>query len=272
MNRKTVVLTGAAGGMGSAVRSLLEKKGFTVWSLDIADLSSERYIRTDITDEASLQNAFLKIREESGSIDAIIHTAGIYDMNSLVEMTREELLNIFNINFFAAASVNRIFLPLMNPGSRIIMVSSELAPLDPLPFTGVYAITKSTIEKYAYSLRMELQLLGHYVSVIRPGAVKTSFLGQSQRKIEQFCSKTELYKNTSKRFLGLVNSIETANVEPSRIADTILKALTANRPRYVYNINRSPLLRLLNAMPQRLQNYVIKRILTKEKNDGHTEQ
>jgi transcriptional regulator CtsR len=55
-------------------------------------------------------------------------------------------------------------------------------------------------------------------------------------------------------------------VEPSKIAETILKALTANRPRYVYNINRSPLLRLLNALPQRFQNYVIKRILTKEKN------
>jgi len=266
MNKKTVVLTGAAGGMGSAVRSLLEKNGFTVWSLDIADLTCEHYIKTDITDESSLKQAFLKVEEESGRIDAIIHTAGIYDMNSLAEMTHEELMRIFSVNFFAAASVNRIFLPLLNPQSRIVMVSSELAPLDPLPFTGVYAITKSTIEKYAYSLRMELQLLGHYVSVIRPGAVKTSFLGQSQRKIEEFCSKTELYKNTSKRFLGLVNSIETANVEPSKIAETILKALTANRPRYVYNINRSPLLRLLNALPQRFQNYVIKRILTKEKN------
>jgi len=265
MNTKTVILTGAAGGMGSAVRSLLEKNGFTVWSLDIADCSCERYIKTDITDESSLQQAFLKVKEEAGSLDAIIHTAGIYDMNSLVEIPHEELMGIFNVNFFAAASVNRIFLPLLNPGSRIVMVSSELAPLDPLPFTGVYAITKSTIEKYAYSLRMELQLLGYHVSVIRPGAVKTGFLGQSQRKIEDFCSKTELYKDTSKRFLGLVNSIETANVEPSKIAETILKALTANRPRYVYNINRSPLLRLLNALPQRLQNYVIKRILTEEK-------
>jgi short-subunit dehydrogenase len=266
MKNRIAVLTGAAGGMGSAVRDLLEKNGFTVWSLDIADLSCERYIRTDITDENSLAQALLKIKEEAGSIDAIIHTAGIYNMNSLVEMTHDELMQIFKVNFFAMASVNRIFLPLLNHGSRIVMVSSELAPLDPLPFTGIYGITKSTVEKYAYSLRMELQLLGYKVSVIRPGAVKTGFLGQSQRRIEEFCNRTELYKDTSKRFLGLVNSIETANVEPSRIAEIILKALNANRPRYVYNINRSPLLRLLNAMPQRLQNYVIKRILTKEKN------
>ena len=265
MERKTVVLTGAAGGMGSAVKSLLEKNGFTVWSLDIADISCERYIQTDITDQESLNKAFLKIRQEAKNIDAIVHTAGIYDMDSLVEMSDEKLKRIFNINFFAIASVNRIFLPLLNPASRIVMVSSELAPLDPLPFTGVYGITKSTIEKYAYSLRMELQLLGHKVVVIRPGAVKTSFLNQSQKKIEEFCNNTELYKDTSRRFLGLVNSVETANVEPERIAQIILKALSSKHPHYVYNINRSPLLRILNALPQRFQNYVIKRILTKEK-------
>ena len=265
MNSKTFVLTGAAGGMGSAIRNLLEKNCFKVWPLDIAE-------GTDITDEASLEKAFLRIKEESGSIDGIIHTAGIYDMNSLVEMPDEDLKRIFNINFFAAAAVNRIFLPLFNPGSRIVMVSSELAPLDPLPFTGIYGITKNTVEKYAYSLRMELQLLGYKVCVIRPGAVRTGFLGQSQKKIEKFCNTTGLYKDTSRRFLGLVNSIETANVEPVRIAQTVFKALTSKHPRYVYNINRSPLLRLLNALPRRLQNHVIKRILTKEKKDGHDKQ
>ena len=147
MNRKTAVLTGAAGGMGSAVRSLLEKNGFTVWSLDIADISCERYIQTDITDQESLNKAFLKIKQEAKNIDAIVHTAGIYDMDSLVEISEEQLKRIFNINFFATASVNRIFLPLLNPGSRIVMVSSDLAPLDPLPFTGLYGITKSTVEK-----------------------------------------------------------------------------------------------------------------------------
>lgn len=60
-------------------------------------------------------------------------------------------------------------------GGRIVITSSELAPLDPLPFTGLYAITKSAVEKYAYSLRMELSLHGISVSVIRPGAVNTDY-------------------------------------------------------------------------------------------------
>ncbi len=262
MDRKTVVLTGAAGGMGSAVRTLLEEKGCLVWSLDISDCSDPHYIRTDITSAESIACAVQKIASESGKIDAVVHTAGIYDMNSLVEMPEEEFLRIFDVNIFGMYRVNKAFLPLLNPNSRIIMVSSELAPLDPLPFNGIYGITKSTIEKYAYSLRMELQLLGHRVSIIRPGAVKTSLLDVSQRRIENFCDSTELYRNTSRRFLKLVNKIETSNVKPEKVASRILRALQSGHPRYVYNINRSPLLFLFNILPQHLQNFLIRKILT----------
>ena len=259
---KTVVLTGASGGMGTAVRKLLEEKGYCVWSLDITDCDIPRYIRTDITSPESVEAAASQITSESGKIDAVVHTAGIYDMNSLVEMPEEEFLRIFNVNLFGMYRVNKAFLPLLNPNSRIVMVSSELAPLDPLPFNGIYGITKSAIEKYAYSLRMELQLLGHKVSVIRPGAVKTSLLDVSQKRIGHFCDSTELYKNTSRRFLKLVNRIETANVQPEKVARKILKALESKRPRYVYNINRSPLLLLFNALPQHVQNFLIRKILS----------
>ena len=261
---KTIVLTGAAGGMGSAVRNLLEEKGYEVWSLDIAECDLPRYIRTDITSPESVEAAASQIASESGKIDAVVHAAGIYDMNSLVEMPEEEFLRIFNVNLFGMYRVNKAFLPLLNPNSRIIMVSSELAPLDPLPFNGIYGITKSAIEKYAYSLRMELQLLGHKVSVIRPGAVKTSLLDVSQTRIGHFCDSTELYKNTSRRFLKLVNRIETANIQPEKVARKILKALESGHPRYVYNINRSPLLLVFNVLPQHLQNCLIRKILSNQ--------
>ena len=266
MAKGTVVLTGASGGMGRSVRSLLEKEGYFVWALDISgDADDKNYIRTDITDESSVQAAADHVASVSGKVDAVVYLAGIYDMNSLVEMPEEDFLRIFNVNLFGMYRVNKAFVPLLNPASRIVMVSSELAPLDPLPFTGIYAITKSSIEKYAYSLRMELQLLGHSVSVVRPGAVKTPLLDVSQKRIEAFCDNTELYKDTSRRFLSIVNRVETANVEPERLAATVLRALEARRPRYVYKLNRSPLLLMMNMLPQRLQNYLIKRILLPKK-------
>ena len=141
------------------------------------------------------------------------------------------------------------------------MTSSELAPLDPLPFTGVYAITKSTIEKYAYSLKMELQLLGIDVSVIRPGAVKTGLLNQSISSMDKLCEKTKLYKDNTNKFSKIVNSVESKNIPPIKIAKKVKKVLNAKKPKYVYSINRNFLLKLLNAMPKRFQLWVIKKLL-----------
>ena len=59
-----------------------------------------------------------------------------------------------------------------------------------------------------------------------------------------------------------MNKVETANVKPEKVAAKIARALEARRPRYVYNINRSPLLRLLNILPQHMQNSLIRRILS----------
>ena len=141
------------------------------------------------------------------------------------------------------------------------MISSELAPLDPLPFTGIYAITKSTVEKYAYSLRMELQLLDKQVIVIRPGAVNTSLLDVSTTKLDKFTNETELYKYNAKKFKEIVDEVEARKVSTDKIASLTYKILNKKKPKYVYKINRNKLLLLLNILPQRMQNYIIKRIL-----------
>ena len=260
--KRTAVVTGAAGGMGQAVVKKLSSAGWEVWSLDRADLTTPRYIKTDITDMASVEKACARIKEKAGKINAIVHLAGIYDMNSLVEMSEEDFVRIFNVNLFGIYRVNKALCPLLAPSSRIVIISSELAPLDPLPFNGIYGITKTAIEKYAYSLRMELQLLGHKVIVVRPGAVKTGLLDTSKKRIEAFCESTELYKTNAKLFMGVTEKVETRNVTPDRIGAAVLKALEAGRPRYLYNVNRNFLLRLFNALPQHLQTFIMRKVLS----------
>lgn len=264
---KHILILGSSGGMGSAACELFLKKGYTVWGLDRAEnaaLSGVNFIKTDLTDEASISSAFAEISAQTQSLQGIVHMAGMYALNSLVEMSEQEMLKIFNINLFSAMRVNRIFLPLLSKGSRIILTTSELAPLDPLPFTGIYAITKTALEQYAFSLRMELNLLGIKVSIIRPGAVKTNMLGASTAALDRFCQKTQIYTCNAKRFKNIVDKVESKNIAPKKIARKALKAMSASRPRYIYNINRNPLLRLLNILPQRLQVFIIKQIL-KEK-------
>jgi short-subunit dehydrogenase len=187
----------------------------------------------------------------------------MYDLGSLVEMDGDRIKKLFEVNFFAVCRVNRVFLPILSKGGKIIITSSELAPLDPLPFTGLYGVTKSTVEKYAFSLRMELNILGYRVVLLRPGAVKTGMIGVSTDRLSEFCESTSLYSCNAKRFRKIVDSVETKNISPEKIASKVLRILKAKHPKYVYNVNRNLLLRLLSALPDGMQTGIIKMILKK---------
>ena len=259
-----VVITGACGGMGYAATKLLKEKGYNIYAGDLFlnnKVEGVKYFELDVRSNESCKNFFDFVKQECDELYAIIHFAGIYDMNSLVEISEEDFIRIFDINVFGIYRLNKVFLPLLKKNSRVVITSSELAPLDPLPFTGLYGITKSTIEKYAYSLRMELNLLDIKVCLIRPGAVKTNLLGVSTNRLDRFVDNTEIYKSNSLKFKHIVEGVEAKNIEPIKIGKIAHKILKSKKPKYIYNINRNILLRLLNALPRNLQVWVIKKIL-----------
>ena len=261
---KYVLMTGAYGGMGRATAKALSAQGYTVFALDKnVGEAEERIIpvQADVTDCGSLQAAFATVRAVTEELYAIVHFAGIYMLDSLVEMADEAWNRIFAINVDGAFHVNKIFLPLLKNGSKILLTTSELAPLDPLPFTGVYAVTKAALDKYAYSLRMELQLLGISVSVLRAGAVSTGMLGVSTTALDRFCENTALYQCNAERFKKIVCGVEAKSVPPEKIANKTAAILRKKRMKFAYSINRNPLLRLLNALPKNWQCAIIKKIL-----------
>lgn len=267
--KKSILITGAFGGMGKATAEMLSKMGYRIFALDrVCQDGSEDIIPIDcdITDESSIKNAFSRVSEMTESLYAIIHFAGIYMLDSLVEMESDAFEKIFKVNLEGAFLVNKVFLPLLEKGSRIVITTSELAPLDPLPFTGIYAITKGALDKYAYSLRMELQLKEITVSVLRAGAVDTGMLGASTDALDRFIEKTQLYNCNAKRFKSIVESVEAKNVKPEAIAKKVSKILHKRKPKFAYDINRNRLLLLLNILPKRTQLWVIKQVLkNKEK-------
>ena len=121
---------------------------------------------------------------------------------------------------------------------------------------------KFAVEQYAAALRMELQLLGYRVIVIRPGAVDTGMLPASTVKLERFCTETRLYAVNAERFRRIVGRVEARKVSPDRIAAVVWRSLVVSRPRLVCAVNRNPLLLLLNTLPRRLQLWIIRKILS----------
>ena len=265
---KYALVTGAYGGMGQQTVKLLLKEDYTVFALDyhIPESSTPPNnalipIQTDISDEESVNQAIKQVSNTTKELDAIIHFAGIYMLDSLVEMKAKDFEKIMKVNCFGPFYVNKACISLLKKGSRIIITTSELAPLDPLPFTGIYAVSKAALDKYAYSLAMEVQLLGIKVSVLRAGAVATSMLGTSTTALDNFCANTKLYQCNAKLFKQIVDNVEAKHIEPSQIAKKINKILKSKNPAFAYSINRNPLLLLLNVCPKRFQLWVIGKIL-----------
>ena len=264
--KPSILITGAYGGMGRATAEMLAGQGFRVFALDkaVGNVKENIYpIKVDITDEESVKDAFEQISRETDRLFAIIHFAGIYMLDSLVEMAGDDFERIFKINLGGAFLVNKIFMPLLGENSRIVITTSELADLDPLPFTGIYAISKAALDKYAYSLRMELQLKNIKVSVLRAGAVDTGMLGASTNELELFCNKTKIYTCNADRFKRIVNRVEARCISTDKIAHKVYKILKMRSPAFVYSINRNPLLLLLNILPKRVQLWAIRLVLRK---------
>lgn len=261
---KNVLLVGAAGGMGEAITKKLIAENYQVFGIDIAKkeiTENLTYFQCDILDEKALEKVKEKLATKIDELYAIIFVAGIYKMDSLLEISDKEMKKVVDINVLSVQRINRLFFSFLKKDSRIIITTSELATLDPLPFNGIYSITKAFLEKYAFSLRMEVNNLSIKVVTLRPGAVQTKMIKSSTSSMEEFVNKTKIHKKSSTKFKHIVDSVESKAIEASKLANLVFKILEKKNPRYSYSINRNPGLKLLNALPDKLQVSIISKLI-----------
>ena len=115
---KYVLITGAYGGMGRATAQLLAQNGFCVFAVDKTVGKEEENIipiQIDVTAHESVQLALEKVKSYTSELYAIIHFAGIYMLDSLVEMSNEAFDKIFDVNIKGVFLVNKAFLPVFIP-------------------------------------------------------------------------------------------------------------------------------------------------------------
>ena len=261
---RKVLITGAASGIGSATRDIFLKNGFYVYAIDICEpeaRENQTSIKADITDHNRLTEVCKNLEAERTKLDLIINVAGIHRMASLVETDFSQMKKVIDINLEGTMLVNRVFHKLLAPKGRIVIVTSEVASFDPMPFNGLYNVSKTALECYAQALRQELNLIGQKVISIRPGAVETPLSSGSRTDTEILAGSTELYKSQAKRFSGIVNAFIGKPLRPETLAKLIFRASTKKHPKLVYKKHQSFGLILLNLLPLRWQCGIIKLLL-----------
>jgi len=262
---KHMLITGGVGGIGHAVSVYFSQKSWKVYSCDIASQESTDQniipVAMDIRNAESVAIARSLVEVDTDHLDVIVNLAGVYIMDSLVEVPEEDFLRIFDINVNGAYRVNKEFLPLVKNGGRIIIITSELSGLDPLPFNGIYSITKTTLEAYAHSLRLELALIDIPVITIRPGPVNTKLLGDSFSSMESMCKKTQLYRTNAVQFHHIMKKATGKSMPPEKLADMIYRVAVVSHPKASYTIGAGLALRLFSVLPAKIQAALLKRLL-----------
>lgn len=259
----TYLITGAASGIGAKCAEYFAERGHSVIGLDVKPIgnSAIRSFVADITAAESLEEIKSALLEEGVKLDGIISVAGVHAMASFVETEFSSIERLMNINLLGTMRVNSTFHSLLAERGRIIIITSEVATYDPMPFNGLYNVSKTALECYAQALRQELNLIGQRVITVRPGSTETELARGSATATAALAESTVLYRTQAKHFSEIVRKFTGTPISPEALARLVYKAATVKHPRLAYAKHRNAGLVLLNLLPKRLQCAIIKSIL-----------
>ncbi|MCG7300563.1 glucose 1-dehydrogenase [Brevibacterium ravenspurgense] len=185
---KTVVVTGAAQGMGACFAAGLMANGARVVALDIdlkkldatadalrrhfADRGTITTARVDVSSRAELADAAAKAAELNGSIHGWVNNAGIFPQGHSLEVDDAQFDRTFDINvggvlFGAQAAAKH-----MGDGGRVVNMAS-VAAFRVRPGRVVYSATKAAVDNLTKGLAVEFGHKGIRVNAIAPGFIDT---------------------------------------------------------------------------------------------------
>jgi NAD(P)-dependent dehydrogenase (short-subunit alcohol dehydrogenase family) len=198
MTTTIALITGANKGIGLETARQLGARGFTVLAgardqergLEAeralrADGADARFVRLDVTDDASVREAADWIGREYGHLDVLVNNAGIARGNPPTQTDLDLMREVYEVNVFGVIRVTNAMLPLLRraAAARIVNVSSEVgsisstndpaSPLAQMPASLAYPSSKSALNMITAMYAKELRDTPIKVNAANPGYTKT---------------------------------------------------------------------------------------------------
>lgn len=256
---RSVVVTGADSGIGLAVVRRAVDKGWRVFGsvrseAGFRSLQDEFGTRVtplyfDVRDEVHVAMAADQVRATLGPevLGGLVNNAGIGIPAPLLNQPLDEIRAQLDTNLFGTFLVTKSFLPLLGadrpagaPKGRIVVMSS-IGGVVGQPFATAYSASKFGLEGFAESLRRELQLIGIGVIVVAPSEVATPIWDKAEEQDLARFDGTPFGEAFRKGVGGAVDGGR-RSLEPDEVAETVMEALTADKPSIRYAPAEHPLL------------------------------
>ncbi|MFF1831066.1 SDR family NAD(P)-dependent oxidoreductase [Paenarthrobacter sp. NPDC058040] len=192
----TVVVTGAANGIGAATAELLVKDGYTVVGLDLEPITAEGVhgYRFDVTDIDGHKALLDEIEEKHGNIQGLANVAGAYSYTAVadltVEMFRKQLAVFLEGAVFLAREAG---LRMAARGSGRIVNVSSTAAFQAMPNSFAYTAGKGGLDAATRALALDLASSNVLVNIVAPGFVKTRMSNDPETGINE--ADTEYFRS-----------------------------------------------------------------------------
>ena len=198
LSGKIALVTGGTSGIGLATAKRFASEGAYVFitgrrqsELDAAATElggNATAVRGDVADLADLDRLFDTIKREKGRLDVLFANAGGGGMAPLGQITEEHFDKTFNTNVRGLLFTVQKALPLMPPGSSIIL-NASIASIKGTPALSVYSATKAAVRSFARSWTLDLKESKIRVNAVSPGTVPTPayyLMGLTNEQVQAF--------------------------------------------------------------------------------------
>ncbi len=236
----TALVTGASAGIGRATVERLLEEDYHVYAAarrvdrmrDLEELGAVA-LEMDVTREEDVVAGVERIDAERGGVDVLVNNAGFGLYGAVEDIPLDDARYQFEVNLFGAARLTQLVLPRMRErgAGKIVNISSVGGKIY-TPLGSWYYSTKHALEGWSDALRWELRHFGIDVIVVEPGLIRTEF-GDVMRGPMVKYSGNSAYGGIVRRLTDRTPSHDRGS-PPSVIADTVLKAVRARRPRTRY--------------------------------------
>jgi NAD(P)-dependent dehydrogenase (short-subunit alcohol dehydrogenase family) len=249
MSMRTALVTGCSSGIGLATAELLKARGWRVIASarkpeDVTRLGQQGFeaLQLDVCDALSVKRALATVFTlTGGELDGLVNNAGIAIPGAVEDLSREDLQQQFDTNFFGLVELTRQVLPVMRRRGRgrIVMVSSILGRVA-VPWRGAYNASKFALEGITDTLRLELRGSGIQVSLVNPGPVRSRFRDNSLQNFDSRVGAAASVHAAEYARLraqtGAAKDHQPFVVGPEVVARKIAHALESHRPKARYYV------------------------------------
>ena len=244
---RVALVTGASSGIGEATAERLAKAGYRVFgtSRRIASAMPRSFemLSLDVTSDASVEAVVKEVIRQAGRIDLLVNNAGFgVAPAGAEESSLDQARAIFDTNFFGIVRMTRAVVPHMRQqrSGRIINIGSVLGFL-PMPYMALYSATKHAVAGYSESLDHELRTIGIRVSVVEPAYINTPF----DANLMKPDAPLDVYRKICVKVEKRVKEVLVSADGPDVVAESVVKAAMADRPKLHYAPGLASRMRLL---------------------------